>query len=81
MIDGSGFRGPGEVVREGLAAGMGLKDTDQDEREKKRQRLDIGTEKKGLGARSRTKAWLKLLWENAPDTDVDSEQVGKATLV
>jgi len=80
MDDGPGSEEEEKVLaRKGLAAGMGLKDTDQDEREKKRQRLDVGTEKKGLGARSRTKAWLKLICENAPDADVDSEQVGKAT--
>jgi len=67
------------LARKGLAAGMGLKDTDQDETETKRQRLDVGIEKKGLGAKLRTKAWLKLVCEYAPDADVDSEQVGKAT--
>jgi hypothetical protein len=63
-------------ARKGLAAGMGSKDGDQDEREKKRPRLDIGTGKEGPGAGSRTKAWLKLIWENVPDAD--SEQVGEA---
>jgi hypothetical protein len=64
-------------ARKGLAAGTGLKDGDQDEREKKRPRLDIGTGKEGPGAESRTKAWLKLIWENAPGAD--SDQVGEAT--
>jgi hypothetical protein len=64
-------------ARKGLAAGMGLKDGDQNEREKKRPRLDNGTGKEGPGAGSRTKAWLKLIWENAPGSD--SDQVGEAT--
>jgi hypothetical protein len=64
-------------VRKGLAAGMGLKDGDQDERERKRPRLDIGTGTEGPETGSRTKAWLKLIWDNAPDAD--SEQVGEAT--
>jgi hypothetical protein len=64
-------------ARKGLAAGMGPKDGDQDEREKKRPRLDIGTGREGPGAGSRTKAWLKLIWENA--SEEDSDQVGEAT--
>jgi hypothetical protein len=66
-------------ARKGLAAGMELKDGKQDERESKRPHLDIETGKKGPGARSRTRAWLKLIWENAPDAD--SEQIGKANPV
>lgn len=64
-------------TRKGPAAGMGLKYGKQDGRERKRRRLNGGVEEKGSRASSRTRAWLKLIWENAPD--VDSEQVGEAT--
>jgi hypothetical protein len=50
-------------ARKGLAAGMGSKDVYQDEREKKRRRLNSGVEEKGSRASSRTRAWLKLIWE------------------
>jgi hypothetical protein len=65
-------------AREGLAAGMGLKDDDLKERDSKRPRLETGTEEEGSGASSRTMAWLGVIWENAPDED--SEQIGEATL-
>jgi hypothetical protein len=66
-------------ARKGLAASKLLKAVDEDEREGKRRRLNIEDEKeKGSGANSRTKAWLELIWKNAPDED--SEQIGEATL-
>jgi len=66
-------------ARQGLAAGMGLTDKNQDERKKKRPRLDIGTEEKGSCANKRTRAWLKLIWET---TSVEeSAQVDLATPV
>jgi len=58
-------------ARKRLAAGMGPKGEDQDERERKRPRLEIGTGKKGPGASSRTKAWLKL-FERLPRTQIRS---------
>ena len=64
-------------ARKGLAAGMGPKSWDRNERERKRSRLDIGTGKNEPRASSRTKPWLKMIWEIAPDGD--PEQVERRT--